>query len=54
VFVIPRSLIDSGKILDGNEYEVEMPLIRSDDIDTPDDWNRAESSMEYLLRKGEK
>jgi CMP-N-acetylneuraminic acid synthetase len=54
VFVIPRSLIDSGKILDGNEYEVEMPLIRSDDIDSPDDWNRAEAIMEYLLRRGEK
>jgi len=54
IFVIPRENIDKGIILDGDEYEIEMPKSRSSDIDTEDDWKEAEAMMEYLLRRGEK
>lgn len=48
IFAIPRSLIDKGLILDGEEYEVEFPKSRGVDIDTEDDWYMAEA---LLLRR---
>lgn len=53
VFVIPRKLIEEGKILDGQEYEVEMPKRRSGDIDTLEDWLECEAIMEHMKRRGE-
>lgn len=43
VFVIPNYLIQAGDILDGHEYEVEMPKSRSVDIDDYDDWYMTEA-----------
>jgi CMP-N-acetylneuraminic acid synthetase len=43
VFIVPVELIKQGKLWDDSVIEYEMPLSRSIDIDTMDDWKIAEA-----------
>jgi CMP-N-acetylneuraminic acid synthetase len=43
IFIIPVELIKQGKLWDSSVIEYEMPLSRSIDIDTMDDWEIAEA-----------
>lgn len=50
IFIATREMIDAGIIFDDTCIKYEMPLSRSIDIDTEDDWFIAES---LLKNKGE-